>query len=335
MNSDSGLTGGHADELPFIFVSQVGSYVVEKILMMCDEALFDVVWTDCFKGKLRRLAVHPTANYVVQQLCRACKDREQFGDIAEELCEALDEVWRVQHYGVLVSLSEACARLRSSQEKFKKSLVTALQCNDKKVMLAPCVASQLVLGDYEREVSVLEEMEGAPGDQGRGLARARQCLVKLHGSLILQNMLKFQNTNKIVKSIVAIAASRLVHMVCSSYGSHIIDAFMTSSTVGKKHKEYILNHFQGFYAQFACDKYGSRALDAMWAAASVDQRLMIVDELAGKESVLKSSCYGYFVLKNIGFTQFQRSRDHWTEVQAKTVRMKSMFENMLADKSKK
>ena len=60
--------------------------------------------------------------------------------------------------------------------------------------------------------------------------------ISVHGSLILQVLLKFQDTKLVTRSLLKMTADDIMRVSCDSCGSHAITMFMTSSTVSSKKK---------------------------------------------------------------------------------------------------
>ena len=60
--------------------------------------------------------------------------------------------------------------------------------------------------------------------------------VSLHGSLILQALLKFRDTKLVTRSLLKMTADDIMRVSCDSCGSHVITTLMTSSAVSSKKK---------------------------------------------------------------------------------------------------
>ena len=60
--------------------------------------------------------------------------------------------------------------------------------------------------------------------------------ISLHGSFILQALLKFRDTKLVTLSLLKVTADDIMRVSCDSCGSHAITTFMTSSTVCSKKK---------------------------------------------------------------------------------------------------
>ena len=62
----------------------------------------------------------------------------------------------------------------------------------------------------------------------------------LHGSLLVQSMLKFTRPDLIVNSLLSLSAAELQAVCCDSAGSHVITAFVNSPTVTQGSRLYTL-----------------------------------------------------------------------------------------------
>ena len=61
--------------------------------------------------------------------------------------------------------------------------------------------------------------------------------VNIHGSLLLQQLLRFGNPKLVVTSLLNLKPSELRTMSCDPCGSHIVETFFTSQTIGEKSRD--------------------------------------------------------------------------------------------------
>lgn len=61
-------------------------------------------------------------------------------------------------------------------------------------------------------------------------------IVWLYGSLMLQQLFKFNHTYKISKSLLSLSNNDLIRVCHDCSGSHVIDSFLQSTNVELKHK---------------------------------------------------------------------------------------------------
>lgn len=86
---------------------------------------------------------------------------------------------------------------------------------------------------------------------------------------------------------------------------------MTSITT--YHKTNQFTHFQGYYQKMALSQYGSRAFEKIFQAASPEQRLKIMAELADKSNLLNGTQYGKLIAAKLDVPAFKISQKKWEE----------------------
>jgi len=60
----------------------------------------------------------------------------------------------------------------------------------------------------------------------------------LHGSLLVQSMLRFSRPDVVVNSLLSLTAAELQAVCCDSAGSHVVTAFVNSETVTRRSELY-------------------------------------------------------------------------------------------------
>lgn len=155
--------------------------------------------------------------------------------------------------------------------------------------------------------------------------------INLNGSLILQTLLTFSKPIKVVESLLSTGVDDLLILFGDMRGSHVMDAFMTSASIGEKSREKMGRKLRGRLAQMACSKSGSRSLDAMWAAMNVAQRQQVLAELAPKEAVLNGNQYGKIVASKYQLALYKHRPESWAEHQGATNKKRKLFEDILGD----
>ncbi|KAG0725420.1 Nucleolar protein 9 [Chionoecetes opilio] len=122
--------------------------------------------------------------------------------------------------------------------------------------------------------------------------------VSLQGALALQELLNFRKPIKVVNSLLAASPGELQAMGCDPRGSHIVDAFVNSTSVSTKNKEKLVYRFKGCYTSLACSKHGSRGLEALWKVASIKAKTQVCNELLADELKLKENKFGRIIFNN-------------------------------------
>lgn len=93
---------------------------------------------------------------------------------------------------------------------------------------------------------------------------------------------------------------------------------------------YFLSH-QGIFVTLACTKHGSRCLDAIWNAATLKQKILIMDELSTKEAILNSDRYGSILSTNYCLSLYKHTPNEWKDLQGKEFRKKQLFADIIGD----
>ena len=156
--------------------------------------------------------------------------------------------------------------------------------------------------------------------------------INLHGSILVQHLLKFGNPSPVVSSLLGLSATELVTIASDPCGSHALDAFLRSHTVGEKSREALFTKLKGVYTTLACSRNGSRTIDSIWAVAPLKQKVAIATELSKQESRIRGDRFGHHVWRNCALTNFQFRCSEWKQVQSGNIRKRKMFEEIIGEK---
>jgi nucleolar protein 9 len=86
--------------------------------------------------------------------------------------------------------------------------------------------------------------------------------------------------------------------------------------------------------KLACTKHGSRSLDSIWGAATLKQKILIMDELSTKEPILNSDQYGSILATNYCLSLYKHKPNEWKDLQGKEFRKKKLFADIIGDSKK-
>ncbi|XP_067000622.2 nucleolar protein 9 [Anabrus simplex] len=305
-----------AQSIPELFYSEPAVRLMETAIAVSPTTKISTqFYAFIFIGRLIALSKDPLANFAVQRLLANCKCKVEFEAMFDEIADGFESIFSRGNIGVIVNLAQACVRLSTRQSQFIKNLMKALHCSDAEQNSL----AYLVLGLVKHE-------DWKPNKE--------ELSVQLNGSVLLQTMLKFNKPIKIVNSLMEMSASELKNIFCDPKGSHIMDAYMMSEYVGEKSRERMVRKLQGTYVALACSKHGSRALDAIWSAATMKQKLIIMDELAPKDAILNSNQFGHIISGKYGLSLYKYKAEDWKDVQGKEHRKKALFADIIGDVQK-
>ncbi|XP_033231160.1 nucleolar protein 9 [Belonocnema kinseyi] len=302
------------NKLIALLESDSSARLIEVCLAVSDPKTFAQIHEKYFAKKLGQLSVMRSANFCVQRLLDNCSSRELFEEIFDEISNNFDMIFQRQFGGVLVSVANACLRLRSKQGPFINLMMKTLHCEEAKRQkeIARLLAS---LATYEKLEEARKEKKNLP--------------LQVYGSVILQATLKFNKPIKIVNSLLEANTEDLIFIFGDSKGSWIVDTFMESEFVGEKSREKLARKLQGYWVQLASTTHGSRSLDKIWKKVNEKQRMVIMEELAKVGESLRSTRTGKIISANLKVPLFARSKKEWTEAQGKEGKTKALFADII------
>lgn len=298
-------------KLPKVFQSESSIRMLEALLNVAGPKLLTQLYAKLFLGNLCVLGNMRSGNFAVQKLLDNCKTKEDFEAIFDELSPSLEDLLRIGHTGVVSSLAQACLRLTAKQGAFVTAIQSALHCTAPKER-------------FER-LSVLtmklKPFEVAASDKSN--------FVHLHGSLILQAMLRFNKPIKLVQSLLDTKPTELAELFSNARGSHVVDAFIDSKFIGEKSREKFIKHMNGTFLDLAISTHGSRAVEAMFAASGDNQKTRIVKELSEKLNQLKGCPSGRLLNYRFHVETYVLSPTTWKASFNKENKVQKLFKDII------
>jgi len=142
----------------------------------------------------------------------------------------------VGHTGLVVQLVQAAVKFSDLQVTIFSMLQKAFHIESH-----PKCTAQVILPLVTHEVYA--EGNGVSADatreeEGGGGGAVSQALSPtLHGSLLLQALLKYEDSTVVARSLLLHSAEDLLQLCCDPCASHVLTTFFTSSTVSNKKKD--------------------------------------------------------------------------------------------------
>ncbi|XP_045131829.1 nucleolar protein 9-like isoform X2 [Portunus trituberculatus] len=303
-------------DLPPLFQDGPTTRLLEVMLPCCSSEQQINIFQQYFKGKIKILVQQRMTHFAVQHLLSSWIDKETFEEIFEEISEALVSALSSQHHAVIHAFASACQRLSTRQASCMKSLIDLLKCFEPgkpQEMFAMLVLRLLPFPEYQ-----------AKQDQGTLPS------ISLPGALTLQELLNFSKPIKVVNSLLALSPEELLSLGCDPRGSHVVDAYVNSTSISLKNKEKLLYRFKGYYTTMACSKHGSRVLEALWKVASIKAKTQVCNELVADEFKLKDNLCGKIIFNSFQVNLFKRGdKSDWQQVIDQTEKKRKMFVDLL------
>jgi len=276
------------------------------------EKIFSKIHKKIFSGNLALISKHPTGNFVVQRFFENIPNSELFSSCWTEVSASLEDILGGGFTGVVLSIVKAAVKLKCEQSAVLQQLGTALHCGEELEQLAPACIKLMIVENLNDDLPI-----------------------HLHGSLILQQLLLLNKPIKVIRSLLLMEGSQLRKVFSDPRGSHIMDKFIKSPTVGEKSRDALVRRLSGEFVSLACSKHGSKAFENLWNAASAKTKQNIVEELSKQDTVLQSHQFGKYIHKSCAVSVWKYQKDDWNQHISKADKEREMFKDILEDAPKK
>lgn len=140
---------------------------------------------------------------------------------------SLEDILFLGHTGVVVKLAEAAVACPEVQQTLLAAILKAFHTSDHPSSCVPVILALLTYDVFHDSSS----MEGG----------VKLHPFTLHGSLLLQALIKFQDVKHVSRSVLKLGAEELVRVSCDAQASHVITAYLTSTTVPAKRRERLIS----------------------------------------------------------------------------------------------
>ncbi|XP_072049550.1 nucleolar protein 9-like [Amphiura filiformis] len=317
---------------PAMLTHPIASHVMEVLIQTSPDDQFNKLCSSCFKGRYKQVALHATANFVLQRVITRAVHTDMFEELFSELSSCIEDMLAVNHLGVVIRLAEACVQRPTQQGALMVALLKAFHCDAPKERQPTCVVLIASLTTYEIYFGEdTKEDEGdKEGDKSQTKSSKKSLTINFHGSLLLQQLLKFKNCASISAGFLAMTPDDLVAMACDPAGSFLLEAFMTSG-VNEKKKDKLIDRLKGHCIKVACNRNGSRTIDSLFAAASMRSKFTIAEELAAKIDQLAGDQFGRHVHRNCALNHFKYRRGQWKELQGRETKKRKLFAEIIGE----
>ncbi|KAJ2085031.1 Nucleolar protein 9 [Coemansia sp. RSA 986] len=295
----------------------VGSHFLQTVARTVSSSLFQIFYQQFVAGKIRRLAFHPIANFVVQSVFSCAKNKQQLDTMVKEAGPMFGDLLFKNRPGVVRALIDSSVRLQAGYKEIIRAIYSGLDANtrEERIELINLLAFLIKYPDF-----VSADYNTLP--------------FKIQGSLIIQSILQLPGDGQdpILESFFGQDPARMYSWCKDPSGSRIIETILASMQIPTRTKRMVREQFSGHYADLALDRCGSHIVDAAWKTADIAFKESIVLELLQKETQLQDSQLGRIMLRNCGAEHYKRRADQWRERERGLERKKHMFKDILGDK---
>lgn len=162
----------------------------------------------------------------------------QLAEVVSEV-SSLEEILFAGHSGVVVKLAEAAVASPDLQPDLLEAVLKAFHVESHPLSAAPVILALLTYEMFHSHKNGEEEGEELGAEKN-----PKPHPTTLHGSLLLQALLKFQDAKLLTRSVLKMSVVELVRLSCDSHGSHVITNFISSETIPAKKKERLMRKLE-------------------------------------------------------------------------------------------
>ncbi|XP_050234014.1 pumilio homolog 23 [Mercurialis annua] len=279
------------------------SHLMEVVLEVSPEGLYDEMFTKIFRSSLFELSSHRCSNFVIQALVSHARNKEQMESIWEELGPKFKDLLEMGMSGVIASLIAACQRHNTLEHQCCQALAAAV-----------CLPSDSPKGIVPHILFL--ESYFALGDKSSWNWPNG---IKMHvmGSLILQTLFRFQSKpiQPFITSLTSMEVDHVLHTAKDAAGARAIEAFLGSNASSKK-KLKLIAKLQGHFGELALHSSGSYTIEKCFAASSLSLREAIASDLLAVQNELYKTKQGPYLLRKLEIDRFAYRPEQWKFNQA-------------------
>ncbi|KAL5755452.1 hypothetical protein ACOSQ2_020198 [Xanthoceras sorbifolium] len=274
------------------------SHLMEVILEVAPESLYNEMFTKVYKNSLFELSTHHCGNFVIQALISHARNQDQMVLIWEELGAKFRELLEMGRSGVVAALIAASQRLHTHEHKCCQALSAAVcSTNESPRCIVPRI---LFLESYF-----------SCGDK-LNWNWPNRVKMQVIGSLILQTVFRFQSEliQPYISSITSMEADHVFETAKDAGGGRVIEAFLGSNASGKQ-KHRLVVKLRGHFGELSMHSSGSFTVERCFTAGSLSLREAIASELLAVQTELSKTKQGPYLLRKLDIDGFAARPDQW------------------------
>ncbi|KAK6118730.1 hypothetical protein DH2020_047535 [Rehmannia glutinosa] len=274
------------------------SHLMEVILAVAPDTIYNEIFTKVFKGSLLKLSSHLSGNFVVQALVSHARSQEHIKLIFEELGPKFRNLFELGRSGVVAALIAASERLQTHEHKCCQALADAVcLANESSACIVPRI---LFLDNY------IYTGDKANWNWPNGVK------MNVLGSLILQSVFRFPREfiQPYITSITSLEGTHVLEASKDPAGARVIEAFLISSA-SPKQKHKLVVKLRGHFGELSVLPSGSFTVDKCFSVSNMSLRETIVSELIPFQTELSKTKQGPYLLKKLDVAGFEGRPDQW------------------------
>ncbi|CAN6455532.1 unnamed protein product [Victoria cruziana] len=292
------------------------SHLMEVILEVAPDALYNEIFLRVFRGNLLEISSHNCGNFVSQALLSSIRHKEQVRLVWEELGPHFKDLFKMRKFGVVASLLAASRRLHTHEKQCSQALVGALLPESES---PSCIVPRVIfLENYSKEMTICWTWE-------RGMK------ISVLGCLILQTIFSYPSKyiQPFISSMIALEAGLVLQIAKDAGGGHVLESFL-SSNFSVKRKYKLIAKFGGHFGELALLSSGSFTVEKCFTYGSMSLKELIVSELTSVQIELSKTKHGTHLLKKLDVCRFSNHPEQWRSMQASKQSTQKEFSELFA-----
>ncbi|XP_024980355.1 pumilio homolog 23 isoform X2 [Cynara cardunculus var. scolymus] len=274
------------------------SHLMEVILEVAPEPLYNEIITKTFRNSLLEMSSHYCGNFVVQALISHARSEDHVELIWKELGTKFKDLFGMGKSGVVASLIAASHRLHSHEHMFCQALISAVCMENEPPR---CIVPRILFLDnyfYCKDKSNWDWPSGA----------------RMHviGTLILQSVFRLPSEfiHAFISSMTSLEEDHLLDTSKDSGGSRVIEAFLNSNASGKQKRKLVVK-LKGHFGELSMLLAGSFTVKKCFDVSSVALREVIVSEMLAVQAELSKTKHGPHFLRTFDVEGYAKRPDQW------------------------
>ncbi|XP_008462236.2 pumilio homolog 23 [Cucumis melo] len=279
------------------------SHLMEVILEVAPENLFNELVTKVFQNSLFELSSDPCGNFAVQALISHLKYKDQMELVWSEIGTKIRDLLEMGRSGVVASLIATSQRLQTHEQKCCEALVRAVCSTNES---PKCIVPRILFIDRYFFCEDKAKWNFPSG-------------VKMHvrGSLILQAVFRYRTEliQPYITSITSMEDNHVLEVAKDPSGSRVIEAFLNSDAPAKLKRRLIMK-LRGHFGELSMQLSSSFTVEKCYNFSNMSLREAIVSELVAVRCDLSKTKQGPHLLRTLDVEGFASQPDQWRSKQA-------------------
>ncbi|KAF8270863.1 armadillo-type protein [Lactarius quietus] len=326
-HDDPSVAPQASDYLVTLLRDPTSSHLLETLVSRCPEPVFGILWTTYFERNLRKLSVHPVANFVVAKVLERAQAK-QLSYALTELRDSLSKL-RQSRIGILRALIERAAALASLEAEVCEAICFAFEVNteeDRKTFV-PCALSLKSKSEHAAAVQTKAMAQSDPETHEdhtkKRSAKPREIAADpleptTSGALLIQSLLHLHAPHNalVLDSIESLEPQELLALTHHPASSRVLDAIIDGTTTPPRARRTLLRTLEAHFADVIDDRIGTRVGARCWAAADPYLKEKLAHALLPHAARLAGSQFARSFTRGLGLSLLQRKPEEWRRLHA-------------------